>query len=41
MDLSEGQKAMILKYLLTGASLGAGTNLALNLASYQIGRAHV
>lgn len=34
MNLSEGQKATILKYLLTGASLGIGTNLALNMASY-------
>lgn len=34
MELSEGQKALILKYLLTGAAIGGTSNLALNLISY-------
>ena len=34
MEFSEGQKAKILKYLLAGIGVGAGTNLALNLVSY-------
>ena len=34
MDLSEGQKAKILKYLLMGIGGGASMNLAFNLASY-------
>lgn len=34
MELTEGQKAKILKYLLVGLGVGSATNLSLNLASY-------
>jgi hypothetical protein len=34
MEFTDGQKAKILKYLLTGLGVGAGTNLTLNLISY-------
>lgn len=33
-EFTEGQKALILKYLLGGLAIGAGSNLALNMISY-------